>query len=115
MASARLSLISATFPRVARASQLCALSQHPFGILLWHFRQALRLSQGRRADTIVGDQSLRVWEGGGDAGRCYVLGLFEKLGQQVVFCGEAAGGEVGGVQGGVGVFERVRPGQFEVR
>ena len=42
-----------------------------------------------------------------------MLGLFEKLGQQVVFGREAVGGEGGGVQGGVGVFERVRAGQFK--
>ena len=60
---------------------------------------------------------------GGDAGRGYGLGFFEalgdgqvqveKLGQQVLLGGEAVGGEDGGVQGGVGVFERVRAGQFE--
>jgi hypothetical protein len=38
---------------------------------------------------------------------------FEKLGQQVLFGGEAVGGEDDGVQGGVGVFEGVCTGQFE--
>jgi hypothetical protein len=38
---------------------------------------------------------------------------FEKLGQQILLGGETVGGEDGGVQGGVGVFERVRAGQFE--
>ena len=38
---------------------------------------------------------------------------FQKLGQQVLFGGEAVGGEDDGVQGGVGVFEGVRARQFE--
>jgi hypothetical protein len=38
---------------------------------------------------------------------------FKKLGQQVFLGGETVGGEDGGVQGGMGVFKRVRAGQFE--
>jgi hypothetical protein len=82
-----------------------------------------RLSQGRRADAIVADQGLGVWGRGGDAGRGDGFDLFEplsdgqvqfeKLGQQVLFGGEAIGGEDGGIQGGVGVLERVCAGQFE--
>ena len=38
---------------------------------------------------------------------------FEKLGQQVLLGGKAVGGEDGGIQAGVGDFERVRAGQFK--
>ena len=37
----------------------------------------------------------------------------EKLGEQIAFGGEAVGGEDGGVQCGVGVFQRICAGQFE--
>ena len=83
----------------------------------------LRLARGHRADAIVGDQSLGVWKRGGNAGRGYSFSIFEalgdgqvqfeKLGQQVLFGGEAVVREDGGIQGGVGVLERVRAGQFE--
>ena len=75
------------------------------------------------ADAVGGNRSLGVWKRGWDAGRGYGLGLFEalgdgqvqfeNLGQQVFFGGETVGGEDGGVQGGVGVFQRVRAGQLE--
>ena len=64
-----------------------------------------RLSQGQRADAIVGDQGSGVWERSGDARRGYGLGFFEslgdgqvqsqKLGQQVLLGGEAVGGSTG--------------------
>lgn len=75
------------------------------------------------SDAIGGNQSLGVRKRDGGAGRGHGLGLFEargngkvqvqKLGQQVLLGGEAVGGEDGGVQGGVGVFKRVRAGRFE--
>ena len=75
------------------------------------------------ADAVVCHQGLGVWKRGGDAGRGYGLGVFEalgdgqiqfeKLGQQIFFGGETVGGEDGSVQGGVGVFQRVRAGQLE--
>ena len=37
----------------------------------------------------------------------------EELGEQVFLGGEAVGGEDGGVQGGVGVFERIGAGEFK--
>ena len=37
----------------------------------------------------------------------------EELGEEVGFGGEAVGGEDGGIERGVGVFERVRAGEFE--
>src|ERR1035438_9543952 len=85
--------------------------------------RATRLRQRWRVDAVVGNEGFGLGEIGRDAGRgdrftfLDALGdgkiQFEKLGQQVFFGGEAVGGEDGGVQGGVGVFEWICAGQFQ--
>ena len=72
---------------------------------------------------VVGNEGFWSWEAGRDAGRSHGFAFFdvlddnqvagEKLGQQVFLGGEAIGGADGGVQGGVGVFEGVRAGEFQ--
>src|ERR1039458_8108209 len=83
----------------------------------------LGLWQRWRSDAVLGDESLELsearrdtWRGDRFAFR-NSLGDFEvqgeELGEQILLGAEAVGGEDGGVQGGVGVFEGVGAGEFE--
>jgi len=75
------------------------------------------------ADAVGRDEGGGIGVGGGDAGRGdgEVLGFagghgeveFEELGEEVFLGVEAVGGEDGGVEGGVGVFEWGFAGEFE--
>jgi hypothetical protein len=75
------------------------------------------------ADAVVGDERFGVgeigWDAGGgdgvvavDALRHFEVEVKELL-EEVAFGGETVGGEDGGVEGGVGVFQRVVAGEFE--
>src|ERR1035438_10254894 len=82
----------------------------------------LGLWQRWRSDAVLGDESLDLSEARRDARRSdrfaflNSLGDFqiqgEELGEQILLGAEAVGGEDGGVQGGVGVFEGIGAGEF---
>jgi hypothetical protein len=75
------------------------------------------------SNAIIRHELLRVGIGRGNARRGDGLILlfhrghgqvqFEQLREQVFLGVEAVGGEDGGVEGGVGVFQRMRAGEFE--
>jgi len=79
--------------------------------------------QGWWLDAVGGDEGLGIWEVGRDAGGGDGFALFdagghgevefEELREEVLLGGEAVGGEDGGIECGVGVFERVVAGEFE--
>ena len=76
----------------------------------------------RRADAVFSEEGFRLRAVGGDAGggdgfgaielRGDLLVQGEELGEEVGLGGKAVGREDGGIEGGVGVLERVGAGEF---